>query len=58
MNHIWPTIQIPTEKLLNELKNLYLEKINNETSLIDELDDDLENEGDLFWSKKSDLNGE
>lgn len=58
MNHIWPTIQIPTEKLLNELKNLYLEKINNETSLIDELDDDLENEGDLFRSKKSDLNGE
>ncbi|CAH8660268.1 unnamed protein product [Schistosoma haematobium] len=56
LNHIWPTIQIPTEKLLNELKNLYLEKINNETSLIDELDDDLENEGDLFWSKKSDLN--
>ncbi|RTG90693.1 lysophospholipase III [Schistosoma bovis] len=44
LNHIWPTIQIPTEKLLNELKNLYLEKINNETSLIDELDDDLENE--------------
>ncbi|CAH8639344.1 unnamed protein product [Schistosoma margrebowiei] len=44
LNHIWPTIQMPTEKLLNELKNLYLEKINNETSLMDELDDDLENE--------------
>ncbi|CAH8619617.1 unnamed protein product [Schistosoma intercalatum] len=56
LNHIWPTIQIPTEKLLNELKSLYLEKINNETSLIDELDDDLENESGLFWSKKSDLN--
>ncbi|VDP24315.1 unnamed protein product [Schistosoma margrebowiei] len=58
LNHIWPTIQMPTEKLLNELKNLYLEKINNETSLMDELDDDLENEGDLFWSKKSNLNSE
>lgn len=56
LNHIWPTIRMPTEKLLNELKNLYLEKINDETSVKDELDDDLENGGDLFWSKKPDLN--
>ncbi|CAH8573455.1 unnamed protein product [Schistosoma turkestanicum] len=51
LNHIWPTIQTPTEKLLNELKNFYLEKINNEQNVNDELDD-LENVDDSFWPNK------
>ncbi|CAH8658158.1 unnamed protein product [Schistosoma rodhaini] len=55
LNHIWPTIQMPTEKLLNELKNLYSEKINNEISVTDELDDDLEIGGDLSWPKRPGL---
>ena len=49
---------MPTEKLLNELKNLYSEKINNEISVTDELDDDLEIGGDLSWPKRPGLKGE
>ncbi|CAH8869209.1 unnamed protein product [Trichobilharzia szidati] len=47
-NRLWPTVQMSTEKMLNELKNLYLEKMNNDYGVTENMDD-FENTENLLW---------
>ncbi|VDP98462.1 unnamed protein product [Trichobilharzia regenti] len=47
-NRLWPTVQMSTEKMLNELKNLYLEKMNSDYGVTENMDD-FENTENLLW---------
>ncbi|KAK4475848.1 hypothetical protein MN116_001098 [Schistosoma mekongi] len=55
LNHMWPTIQMSTEKILSELKKFYLEKVNGEYGVTDDLDEDLECVENLFWPSRPNL---
>ncbi|CAH8642359.1 unnamed protein product [Heterobilharzia americana] len=55
-NHLWPTVQTSTERMLNDLRNLYVEKINEDYGITEETDN-FEYTENLLWPHRPLLEG-